>query len=96
MSAINVSEIPTLIGNFIGLPPLLASTIIAVALTVAVLVALSILKVKTIGLAVGGVGVLAVFTILQWFDPWIFAIIALIAAVMIGNWVSKSARSGEG
>lgn len=86
---IDVTQIPVLIGEFVGLPPALAGTIMAVAITVGFLVGLSILKVKELGLMIGGVGILAIFTIMQWFDPWIMAIVALIGAVLIGDWISK-------
>lgn len=58
--------------------------------------ALSVLNMKPIGIAISGIGILTVFTIMQWFNPWIMVLVALVASVMIGQWVSKQARSGEG
>lgn len=90
---IDVTKIPELIGDYVGLDPTVTGIIISVVITVGIIVALTILNVKTIGIVVGGLGLLAVFTVLQWFDPWIMAVVALVCSVYIADWVRK--RSGE-
>ncbi len=88
---IDVTLIPTILGDLLGIDAIIVGILISVVCMMGVLLALAVLDVNAVGIGVGGVGVLVVFTALTWFPWWIMLPVGAIAAWMIASEIRKVA-----
>ncbi|MBA7683504.1 hypothetical protein ES703_91873 [subsurface metagenome] len=86
---IDITLIPTIIGDLLGVDAAIMGIVLSVVCMMGVLLALAVLDIKPIGLAIGGIGLLVVFTALTWFPWWIMLPIGAIAAWMIASELRK-------
>ena len=86
---IDITLIPTILGDLLGVEATVTGIILSVVCMMGILLALAILDVNPVGIGIGGVGVLVVFTALTWFPWWIMLPVAAIAAWMIASEVRK-------
>lgn len=86
---IDITLIPTILGDLLGVEATVTGIVLSVVCMIAVLLALAVLDVNAVGMGVGGIGVLVLFTALTWFPWWIMLPVGAIAAWMIASEVKK-------
>jgi hypothetical protein len=91
---IPIGELPTIVGNFLGIGPVAGGLLLSGFFLFGILIALNVLGVNILGEAIAGVAFLGLFTALGWFPIWLMLIIAFITAVMVADKVSKAAKVG--
>ena len=93
---INMTEIPAKVGEIVGLNPTMAGITISIILTIAVLIAIAYLGANMLTCAIGGFGMILLFTALTWIPVWItIPMMLLIAAFFAGTMSGTKNKTGE-
>jgi hypothetical protein len=92
--AIDLSQIPVLLGEFLGLSTDAAGLLLTVIAMVGFMMALAILKVGLLGEVLAGTGITALCTVIGWCPIWLIILQIFIIAALFGDKISKLHKSG--
>lgn len=95
--ALNMTAIPQAIGDILGVSYEVAGIIISVGLTIALILALSLLVehfMSILPVSIVSIAMFTLFTFLDWFPIWILIIISGLTAVLMAKEVNSMFSGG--
>lgn len=82
---VNLTQVPEVIGNMLNVPIGTAGIIMAVLITIALVIGVSLIAFSELTVAFVGLASISMFTFIGWFPIWITIFIGLGIAVMLGR-----------
>lgn len=92
---VNMTDVPTVLSEFLNIPEVASGLLISVLVITAVLIGMGLIQLPLSVIAVSGIGLVLFFTLIDWLNIWIAIFMALGVAGLIGMKV-RSMTTGTG